>query len=437
MPARVLDLPVAPADFGQTATATEGGRAAKATLIASQVGADKDRHAHGRRVLAQVGLHGADAFLVKSIDPEDTPSQEYPEKAAERVLLRTRARLTPGYALQVHVTYSPTGQTQYFLAEPSNSWFPDGAIGALLVDVSWYTPLAVEQTTSNAFGLAPSGELYAGIGATPWLQVREFTSPVITCEGQDINDARFSEWVTVTITLTARGGARIIDAVVYEVPHRYARSDSYRETTVQSGPPVNYYSYAILAPAPPTDARHGPRAALHIMDSRRHLSGPALMQWSSWDESSEAVTVDEATPVSVSGLSFTELRFPSISTFAESHPGWSLSSGGTARHIEHSGTQALRGKDGVIPVTCRVYARMTTGGDTGTIRFQSKDYSLCDIDVTINSWFWFEAVGYLRCGPHQSVSSVMQILGKVAGIGTTLQVRYAAVDFGTCAVPNQ
>lgn len=430
MATRVLDFPPSLFDPFESAYAVEGGSPARAENISSLQAVDRIFYSQGRRVLAQLGLHGADAFLVKSIDPEDTPSQEYPEKDAERVMIRTRARLTPGFVLQVHVIYSPTGQTQYFLAEPSNSWFPDGAIGALLVDVTWSNPGAADQTTSTVIGLAPSGEQYAGIGGTPWKKTKTATSPLIQCAGMAALDAVWSEGTTVTITLTARGGARIIDAVVYEVQKRYVRDDTHREACAQLETDALYYPYAILGKDPPTDPRHGPRAAIHLADSRRNLTGPSLMQWSSWTENTEAVTATEATAVSITGITFKDVRFSTITSFDEANPGWSLSSGGTARLIETSGTQALRDVEGVIPVTCRVYARMTTIGATGTIRFQSQDYSLIDLEVNSSSWFWYEGLAWLRCGPHATVFSSMQILGKTGGLGTTLEVRYAAVDFG-------
>ena len=235
------------------------------------------------------------------------------------------------------------------------------------------------------------------------------------------------EHVTAEITLTAIGGLRPVEIILFENPKPVVQhDDSHRECTIPMVPLLGGMpDTAVIGRVYPTDARLGSHQAAKSMRDYRKLVGPYLFSWSSWDDTGVSMTDDaEGLPMTVTSTSFRDIKY-SITSYDADNPGWSMSSGGTARNLEQSGPLELRGKNGVIPVLVRAYAKVSSG--TGTIRFQAEQYSLRDLTTTSTSYVWLEGLAWLRCGPHQSVDSLLEVFGKCSG-GGTLSVRYLSVE---------
>src|SRR5690606_20070885 len=74
------------------------------------------------------------------------------------------------------------------------------------------------------------------------------------------------------------------------------------------------------------DGRFGVEA---LADSARRLCqelGPVLLVQSAWNEAGKTFNASEASYVTVAGTTYTELFTGSTAAFAETAPGWSLSS---------------------------------------------------------------------------------------------------------------
>lgn len=394
---------------------------------------------HGRRVLAQTGLHGQPSFLVvDGINPvpliDDavgTVSQVYPTSISSRVMLRTKSQVTPGYQLVARGIFARSGPCQRQNVEPAG-WFEAEAVAYVMITVSLFNGT---DTVSESKSLQPkwSSKPYKALTSGAGGAFDDLEELSVTFNpSKALDTVGWTEHVECTITVYAFGGVRPVDVMVFEQPYKAVHDDTHREGTI-SGFPVpgkaSGLEYAITGLAfDDGDPRMGSVQANKTMRDQRRIYGPRLMDWTSWNEDIAAVTVTESDPLTVTSTSFADIR-GGISSWASTNPGWSLSSGGTARLIEHNGPLELRNKNGVVPVLIRFYAKMGSVGHSATVRFQSQTYSLRDFTVTGTSYTWYQGLAWLRCGVHQTDPSVLQVLAKCAGVGQTMSIRYASVEF--------
>lgn len=377
---------------------------------------------HGRRVVAQVGLHGGLGFFVP--DGLDTTSDPrlYPEPDWERVLFRGKVNVTPGYELWCSMVSVPSGPCQkYILSTDSYEATSDGAW--LRIDCTYdngVVPIVV------AHGMTPPWSVLEFKGLDPAAggafslthQTKRITMP---------DGVGWVEHVSAEITLTAIGGLRPVEIILYEMPKSVVQhDDSHRECTIPQVPKSGMPDRAIIGKAYPGDARLGSHQAAKSMRDYRKVCGPYIFSWSSWDETGVAMTDDaEGDPETVTSSSFVGFKSSTITLHNDTHPGWSISSGGTSRNLEQSGPLELRGVNGCIPVLVRAYCKVSAG--TGVIRFQTAFYSLRDLSTTSTSYTWVEGLAWLRCGVHQSQETVLEVFGKCSG-GGTLSIRYLSCE---------
>lgn len=118
-------------------------------------------------------------------------------------------------------------------------------------------------------------------------------------------------------------------------------------------------------------------------------------------------------------------------SYAETNPGWSASSGANARGFDLSGDiHELRDDDGVVPVRVRVYAKNGGGvGNPATVMVQTSPASCVSVAITTTGFSWHEACGDLRCGIGAEDFSSLQLLGKVANGAYELEVLYFVVEY--------
>lgn len=395
---------------------------------------------HGARVVAAVGLNGQVLLAVPDgIVVDGSPTQDYPGPEDERVLARQVVRLTPGYVLQVWGVFLPSGAVQAITGGTGlYDEAPPHPPGSVRVDVSFSNGAGtstVSRTLIPALSDEPDRALPTGQGGA-WSVVH--IRPSFSTEGmlvpQEVYDieAGWTEGVSAVITITAVGGARPVDICVFELPYLVVHDEEHREGTcplmvesqVAQEFPITGYLFA-------NNARWGSMQADKSLWDQRGIYGPTLVQWSCWSDGAWEVGDSEGHPQQITQTSFRDLHTAAITTWDEDHPGWSVSSGGYGRGLEQSGSLELRAKVGVIPVTVRVWAKMSNNAHVGTVRFQTAAHSLRDITVTgSTAYAWYTGLAWLQVPVHASVPSVLQVMAKVASIGQTLSIRYVSVEYG-------
>lgn len=412
------------------------GRPAKRDRVLS-AHADADRTlGNGSRVVARVGLHGEAAMQVLSVNTT-SGSQVYPTKTASRVALRAKVLLTPGHFLKVSALVLPSGATQKITGL---GYQLDAVVG--WIDITIAYDGSFSETVTHTLNLPTSELQYGGEGTDSgwaWAAMRRVESPLLAPVGALLNSLTLRNWcedITATITIAYRGGPRVVDLVVQEIPFGYARSVGVDATATYSSPlatvaggqpPATYPSLYPLEETGASNPTFGATLLADVVDRQQHRLGPVLAQWSGWRES-QAVTATAAVGVTTTSLTYVNLLDTSITAWAAASPGWSLASGGQAQQADTSDARRItRDKDACVPVRCWVYGSRT-GSGTSTVRFQSESYSVAEVSITSTMDGWWSMTGHLRCGLGPEDTSVLQILGKLAAAGT-LTVRHVLVEY--------
>lgn len=378
---------------------------------------------HGRRVVGSVGLQGQVTFcVVDGTDPDGTGTQIYPLQTSARIMDRGQVHLTPGYRLAVKAVTAKSGPVQ-FPSEGAVTWYENGAYAALEVSVTMARNGA-STTTSKIFYPTFSSEDYkallTGSGAA-FGDLQEFDHVFHT-------DSLWTENVTASWVVTAYGGVRPVDVCLYETPYRAVHDASAREGTCPSfAAPGDSQEFAITGKDFSDDAVWGSVQSNKSARDQERVWGPRLFAWSSWNEDAIAVTATEALAVSITSTSFRDLKESTVTGWASSRMGWSMSSGGYGRRIDQSGILELRDKIGALPVKLLVYARMTTAGPTGTVRFTTSPASCRDLTISGTSYAWYTVWTTLACAIHATAPSHLMLLVKVSS--GTMEIRYASCEY--------
>ncbi|MBL9105201.1 MAG: hypothetical protein JNL82_29920 [Myxococcales bacterium] len=357
-------------------------------------------------------------------DPE-LPAQIYPLATFARVIARSKTKLTPGYAVAARAVFLPSGPTQRFVL---GEWKAGSSNAKLRIDVLFdngVTTSTDSRTFEPKFSVEQYKALPPGAGAA-WGVLETLEEVPISPGG-----IGWTEGVEVTITITAIGGARPVDVVVYEQPATAFHDETRREGTISNCPSTVAYPHPLTAVGQPDDPTRGSQAANKATADQRGVWGPAILHWSCWNEDTALVTASEGAAVSITQTSFRDLQSTAIASFGAGNPGWSASSGAYGRTLEQSGLLELRDVNGCSPVLVRAYARVLKNADVGTIRFQAEAYSYRDLTVTGSTTFgWYAGLAWLRVPVHASLDSLVQVLCKVGGAGQALEVRYLSAEFG-------
>ena len=399
--------------------------------------ADADRTlGNGSRVVGRVGLHGEEKHQIVSTTTS-TVGQTYPTKTANRVALRCKVLLTPGHFLKVSALVVPSGATQ---KTGGLGYMLDAVVG--WIDISIAYDGGFSETVTHTLNLPSSEATYGGEGAADgwaWAALRRVESPLLAPVGALQNSSDLRDWcedITATVTITYRGGPRVIDCVVQEVPFGYARSVGTDASSTYSTPlaviaggqpPGAYPSMYPIEETGASNPTFGATLLADVVDRQQHRLGPVLAQWSGWRES-QAVTATAAVGVTTTSTTYVNLFDTSITAWASASPGFSLASGGQAQQADTSDARRItRDKDACVPVRCWVYGSRT-GSGTSTVRFQSENYSIAEVLITSSTDAWWSMTGHLRCGLGPEDTSVLQIIGKLGAAGT-LTVRHIIVEY--------
>lgn len=382
----------------------------------------------GRRYLASTGLQGSVAWqVVDGVNPEGSVGQKYPLQTGSRVLLRGYTHLTPGYRIGAKVLVAKSGPTQ-FNVEGGGTYYKNSSFAKLQLDVSYNKNGGVVTITreilppfaDNAFQ-----QLNTSIGGA-WKDVHEYLLKFDIPPGMASIDF-FTENVQAFWTITGYGGLRPIDISLYEEMDDATYSEDYREGTLPSFlGNAEIQEYAISGLSFPDQAYWGSIQSNKSARDQQRVWGPRLADWGCWVEGGASVNATEGTATTLTSTSFRDLWESTVTTFNANAPGWTVASGGYGRTIGTSGKLELRDKVAVIPVKIRVYARMTTVGPTGTLRFMTAPHSLRDVTITGTTFQWYTAYAVLQCPVHASVPGTLLVHGKVSS--GTMELRYFSVE---------
>lgn len=403
---------------------------------ASSVHATGDRVlSHGRRVLLQVGLHGADEWHVSDNAVGGVLAHPHPD--TERVVARLPGiTLTPGCFPRLIVAACPSGMTA--TAGPVTA---QGAKGIVRLACSFDNGID-SPTTTTSIAIPGSTEANAAQpsgAAGAWSHLYRRRSPLITPANLAslANLAAWSEAVTCSMTLSYVGGPRAVDVTVVEEPFAYARDVSAGGWLIplhanQQG--ANLGQLPGPWPVVERSASDAGAGAEVLTDSARRLSqeiGPVLWSATTWNESGGDFTSTEAPARSAVGTAWTELLSASTAAYDADAAGWSLSSGANARRVQESEpTVVLRDKTNAVPVRCYVYGRMSTAGPTARVRFESSAESIAEVAVPAGtSWAWRDAPGTLRCGLGAQDPTVGQVRATTSDAAASFEWRYLLVTF--------
>jgi len=377
---------------------------------------------HGRRVLCRVGLNGHTAFMVPSGTNPAGMSKVYPDKTNERVMARQKCRVTPGYNLRLTGVFAPSGPTQ----TPSPIYAEDSPVAALKVTVVLDNGLS---NVSKTIYMIPkwSTEVYKALPTDVLASLQEMTK---VFDFAELATAGWTENVTATITITGQGGLRPVDISITEEPGKVARQDDdNRECTISMAKAEIPSEYVITGTGYTADAYYGSHQLAKTMQDQRQVLGPLLAYWTCWNESVATVGATEGVAAQSTGTSFVDITHSGLTTWAAGNPGWSVSSGGTARTLEQNGPLELRGVNAVVPVIIRAYMKAGGGGSTSTIRFQTETYSLREMTSSSSTYAWVEGLAWLRCGVHQTDASNLQVLLKSSSIAFAASLQYFSIEY--------
>ncbi|MBA3546010.1 MAG: hypothetical protein H0T76_05985 [Nannocystis sp.] len=412
-----------------------GGRPARKHRVLEQHRQADNLLGNWRNVVARVGLHGAESFQVPSVSP-DSPGQVYPLRSVSRVVARVPPfAMHPGHVLKVSALVAPAGLTQKL----DGDWQADGAGGRIDVIANFTGPGVSTKTEKQQ--VVASTEKYAGedtAAGASWATLRRIEFPLIFPDDFTTSTADlrlWSEGCVAELAILYRGGLRVVDLVVQQVPLGYARDVGvdtlYSSPLATDGQGAAVKSYPVAYPISErsaTDPTFGTEHLADITHRQQTALGHVLMHWTAFREDSAPVDAVEIPSVTVTSTSFVDVLHQSVTAWAPTNPGWSLSSGSMCQQFKTgNGRREMRGKNGVVPVRVWVYGSRSVSG-TSTLRFQSSAHSVVEVTITSATPGWWSATGYLRCGAHPEDPSVLQVFGR-ASAGSTLSVSSFLVEY--------
>lgn len=391
-----------------------------------------------RNIVARVGLHGATSFQVTSVNPLSM-TQVYPGYSVYRVVARVPAfTLLPGHFLRLSALIQPSGMTNFYDVVPGQ-WDAKGAYGEIAALVSWNGPAS--DTTTHKIILPTSTETYAGedtAAGASWALMRKVSVPIMfpSAVTTSISDAQvWSEDAMAEVVIYYRGGVRCVDLVLQQIPLAYVRdigTDTVYSSAVTTDGVGNLIkNYPVAYPVDErsaTDPTYGSDLAQDIADRQHTRLGPVLCQWTSWVETGASVSATEIPSVTTTSATFVNLLTTSLTAWASTSPGWSLSSGSQSQQFKSSSAKReLRGENACVPVRVWAYCSRT-GASDATLQFQTATYSIVTLTVTSGTAGWVSATGFLRCGAHSQDFSELQVLGKIPG-GSTLSLSSFLIEY--------
>lgn len=382
-----------------------------------------------RRSLGRVTLGGTydttnDGFSIPSVIPTDpaVATQVYSDSTTWRTVGNHYAVLTPGCFPKASILYFPSGETQ--VDDGAAGFLPGGAAGDVRCVVTFSPTIGAFNFNVN---LPASTLQYAGIptaqgGVVEGLVRRE--SPLMAPYAMYTSELELRRYtrppIAIHIQVQVRGGARVVDAHIFESPHSMAMeaddtADEWCSHFYDEGltPFVSWPYQRFSETTPDGNPKLG---AWHLMDVHHAQAlrlGPHLFNWNAYDENTIDPTdnTDAGKPRwSTTSTSYVGIPDTAITSWDEDSPGWSLSTGGYARNFYNNCEEAMRSRVGVVPMLFILRAD-TGSATTPMLKVQAGPESSYEIAL-------LDGFTVLRCnmpcGINPQQTSHLQAFAKVA-----------------------
>lgn len=357
--------------------------------------------------------------------------------AVWRRLATERVMVTPGCELAARVFYCPAGWVEKATDEGDGIW-AEVRIGATWTNGGSsvgpnYRGCLMEGSQLGTWGGAQNSEAGANWADLRHRDILEIRPPGFTSD--PAVSSVYSEWSSVELQLEIRGGARVTQVVIYEVPLAHVQAhDDAGEKSVHALPT----SLAPQTPLPQSEPgqpavneehRGGLGQLQDVAQRQSERLGPRIATIHSWRESDTSIWQQtEANALTTASATMVDLFNSAITTYSQDNPGWIVAAGHAKLHRLCEPRRIMRGGGAaVVPVRVRVDASRSAG--TGVVRVRSGAYEWVDVSVT-GGRAWYTATGYLESqvyGDHSWAN--LQLFGQCSG-GGTLSVWNVSVDFG-------
>jgi hypothetical protein len=401
--------------------------------------------AGARRVVVDWSIGGADAFAQPdgTDDPGDpTPvgAQVYPIADWRRVGAY-RVNVSPGCGLVARVLYAPSGIVQ---KQSGANWIPDGVWAAVRIGHAWYespsgssTAMAYRSINLEGSGLGEWGGGEPEQGGHWWNLVRtkDITGihPAQYLQDPDVA-VEYSEHASVELHVEVKGGARILQIVVYEVPLAHVQAHDNASLKSAHAAPASLAPFTPMPMLKGSDGatydenRHGITQVMQVAERQSERLGPHIFSLSSWRESDASIWDQaEQNPFTTSSASFVDIMGSGTTTWSNESRGWIVAGSNAKLHRLCDPRLIMRnGAAAVVPVRVRVDASQSAG--TGTLRVQSSAYEWVDVSIT-GARAWYTMVGYLASQVYgdQHIANLQVFVRCTAG---TLSVYNVTCCFG-------
>lgn len=362
------------------------------------------------RVVVDWSISGATDWNVPNgtVDPTSAAPNIYPEHDVWRRIATQRVNVTPGCELRAKVLYLPSGLTQKV---GGAAFVSAGAWAELRIGHAWaetpagattaiaYRSVVMDGATQGTWG----GLENSGVAGQNWNDMREAdivdirpatytTDPTVAVD--------YSEWSTVELRLEVRGGARVHQVVIYEVPIAHVQLHSNASLkSVHAMPNTQQPLTAVPQIKPPNGAtyqenRFGVTQLMQVAERQSERLGPRLFHINSWRESDASLWDQaEANPYTTTSATFVAMDGSGLTTWSPEAHGWIVAGAHAKLHrLCEPRLIAPGGCFAVIPVRIRVNAVQSAG--TGTVRVQSGPYEWVDVSIT-GARAWYTMTGYL------------------------------------------
>jgi hypothetical protein len=394
----------------------------------------------GRRVLLSRHMGGSTSWLADN-SATGGASQAHPEPGIWRETWRARVEQQAGTELEVRVLSAPSGQTE--VEVPGlGIWEGQGVGGDTRVVVGWENTAADTASEDVEFTLGqaqdPGGVEDPEVGSA-WARLlhsyRLAVRPAAAFNSQ-AEASKWSEWPTLDLEVSDRGGARVVHMSVCEAPADHVVDDAELEVTVNGYDPAKIW--AVKVPQTEQDDgatyeehRFGVLRAMYAAERQTQRVGPRLLSWSPYTEAKTSVSATEPNARSFNSATPARVSVGSNTAWDPEAPGFDIM--GTGKAPENLATRITGAS--AIPVRVRIYARWSIllAPSTAVFRVESSARSFVQLEldsaVVGTSYGWHETTGWLEA-PVASDDLYPVVQEFIEVNGGTVQIRYFDVTAG-------
>lgn len=400
----------------------------------------------GRRLLASLHGGAGGAWLSDGTVGVGAGAQAHPDAVTWREVHRVRTEQAPGQVVHVRCLAARSGPAEF--DQPSTgTWELATLTGSIKIDLTWTNTAAQTATRSVQWGLPGTGDAEGledtGAGSV-WQSLLHKVIQLPPGPGNQAITAseqvKWSEWPTIDVVVSHRGGVRAIHTSVVEYAGEHVTLHTTTSATTANGA-ADWPPYIRRPLEEEADGgayeehRHGTHRLLYAAARQTERVGPRLARWSAYDELDAEPADSTPDPVQVTSSSFRRVSWGvanTNTTWDANAPGFDMPQSRRAPENLPSRVSGAASS----PVRARVYCRFTTSGSqVGVLRLQSTPRSWIDVNIrqaTVGTtWQWVAANGWLETAIAGDDSyPILQDFAKVSvGFGT-LEIREWELAYG-------